>query len=236
MRCGDGYCDICCNDSVGGVWNLLGRRADTMILKYPKKGESIYDLNPVLRNHKDFVAIGEIKMRFVALFADKVDSPFRHKTGDSLSSAVAKTISEMWDGNLIKDEYIATVDLRDKGVVNAIKLYDELFNPEFTRKIVRRIENLHLLQDRQDEFLKHGETVKIDADNAIKYQAECSKMLKDNILRKLTEEIMYYNKLLSEQNVLPIEVLTRLEGNKQQEDKESKVVETADDVNVDELE
>ena len=61
-------------------------------------------------------------------------------------------------------------------------------------------------------------------------------MLKDNILRKLTEEIMYYNKLLSEQNVLPIEVLTRLEGNKQQEDKESKVVETADDVNVDELE
>ena len=44
-------------------------------------------------------------------------------------------------------------------------------------------------------------------------------MLKDNILRKLTEEIMYYNKLLSEQNVLPIEVLTRLEGNKQQEDK-----------------
>ena len=78
--------------------------------------------------------------------------------------------------------------------------------------------------------------MKIDADNAIKYQAECSKMLKDNILRKLTEEIMYYNKSLSEQNVLPIEVLTRLEGNKQQEDKESKVVETADDVNVDELE
>ena len=38
-------------------------------------------------------------------------------------------------------------------------------------------ENLHLLQDGQDEFLKHGETVKIDADNAIKYQAECSKML-----------------------------------------------------------
>ena len=46
----------------------------------------------------------------LALFADKVDSPFRHKTGDSLSSAVAKTISEMWDGKLIKDEYIATVD------------------------------------------------------------------------------------------------------------------------------
>ena len=34
-----------------------------MILKYPKKGESIYDLNLVLRNHKDFVAIGEIKMQ-----------------------------------------------------------------------------------------------------------------------------------------------------------------------------
>lgn len=204
-----------------------------MILKYPKRGESIYELNPVLNNHREFTVLGEIKMRFVALYADKVESPFRHKTGDSLSNAVARTIPEIWEGKLIKDEFIGTVELRDKGVIAAVKLYDESFNPEFTRKIVRRIENLHLLQDRQDEFLKHGETVKIDADNAIKYQAECSKMLKDNILRKLTEEIMYYNNLLSEQYVLPLEVLTRLEVNKEKETKDNTQVDTADDIDID---
>ena len=204
-----------------------------MILKYPQRGESIYELNPVLNNHREFTVLGEIKMRFVALYADKVESPFRHKTGDSLSNAVARTIPEIWEGKLIKDEFIGTVELRDKGVIAAVKLYDESFNPEFTRKIVRRIENLHLLQDRQDEFLKHGETVKIDADNAIKYQAECSKMLKDNILRKLTEEIMYYNNLLSEQYVLPLEVLTRLEVNKEKETKDNTQVDTADDIDID---
>lgn len=204
-----------------------------MILKYPKRGESIYELNPVLNNHREFTVLGEIKMRFVALYADKVESPFRHKTGDSLSNAVARTIPEIWEGKLIKDEFIGTVELRDRNVATAVKLYDDLFNPEFTRKIVRRIENLHLLQDRQDEFLKHGETVKIDADNAIKYQAECSKMLKDNILRKLTEEIMYYNNLLSEQYVLPLEVLTRLEVNKEKETKDNTQVDTADDIDID---
>ena len=204
-----------------------------MILKYPKRGESIYELNPVLNNHREFTVLGEIKMRFVALYADKVESPFRHKMGDSLSNAVARTIPEIWEGKLIKDEFIGTVELRDRNVATAVKLYDDLFNPEFTRKIVRRIENLHLLQDRQDEFLKHGETVKIDADNAIKYQAECSKMLKDNILRKLTEEIMYYNNLLSEQYVLPLEVLTRLEVNKEKETKDNTQVDTADDIDID---
>lgn len=207
-----------------------------MILRYPKRGESIYDLNPILGNYREFTVLGETKMRFVALYADKVSSPFRHKVGDSLSNAVAKAIPEIWEGKLIKDEFIGTVELRDKGVIAAVKLYDESFNPEFVRKIVRRIENLHLLQDRQDEFLKHGETVKIDADNAIKYQAECNKMLKEGTLRKLTEEIVYYNNVLSEHNVLPLEVLTRLEGNKEKETKDNTQVDTADDIDIDNVE
>lgn len=206
-----------------------------MILKYPKKGESIFTLNPILNNYREFTVLGEIKMRFVALYADKVESPFRHKSGESLSNSVAKAIPEIWDGKLIKDEYIGTVELRDKNVINAVKLYDESFNPEFTRRTIKRIENLHLLQDRQDDFLKHGETVKIDAENAIKYQAECSKMIKDGILRKTTEEIVFYNKLLSEHNVLPIEILSRLEGNNQQEAKDNQAVESADDINVDNI-
>ena len=204
-----------------------------MILKYPKRNESIYELNPVLGNYREFTVLGETKMRFVALYADKVSSPFRHKVGDSLSNAVAKAMPEIWEGKLIKDEFIGTVELRDRNVATAVKLYDDLFNPEFTRKIVRRIENLHFLQDRQDEFLKHGESVKIDADNAIKYQAECNKMLKDGTLRKLTEEIVYYNNVLSEHNALPLEVLTRLEGNKEKETKDNTQVDTADDIDID---
>ena len=93
-----------------------------MILKYPKRNESIYELNPVLNNHREFTVLGEIKMRFVALYADKVESPFRHKTGDSLSNAVARTIPEIWEGKLIKDEFIGTVELRDRncGYIHSI--------------------------------------------------------------------------------------------------------------------
>ena len=191
------------------------RRTFDMIIKYPKKGESIYELNPVLENIPELKNIGEIKMRFVALFTDKVDSPFRHKTGEQLANSVAKCIPEIWNDRRIKENYISMVELREGAIVKAIKAYDELFNPVAIRKIAKRIENLNSLSEAQDEFLNYKNNKTFSDDKKEKYHAECSKMIKDGILRKTTEEILYYERLLSEHNPIPLDVITRADNEKE---------------------
>ena len=62
-----------------------------------------------------------------------------------------------------------------------------------------------------------------------------SLLIKNGILRKTTEEIEYYHSKLSEHNVLPLEVLTRLDGNKEQEAKDNVVSDTADDIDIDKV-
>ena len=121
------------------VVNHFGKKQ--MILKSQEK-ESIYKINPLLDKHEVFKVIGEYKMRFVALAADKVESPFRHKKGEQLGNAVAKTIPELWEGKQIKKEYWDMCDFKDSKVNKALKLYDELFNPEMTKRHVKRIESL----------------------------------------------------------------------------------------------
>lgn len=199
-----------------------------MIIKYPHKNEKIFTLNPVLGNYAEFVAIGEIKMRFVCLVADKVDSPFLLKEGEQLYMSAAKAIPELWSGNVIKDEYINTIELRDKSVVKAIKKYDELFNPDISKRLNKRIDMLNKLSDQQDAILNYAENIKEDHKDYIKYQTESSNLIKNGILRKTTEEIEYYQKKLVEKNVLPIEFLARLEGNKEEETRTNNFYDTAD--------
>ena len=206
-----------------------------MILKYPKKNESIYKINPLLDNHEVFKVIGEYKMRFVALAADKVESPFRHKKGEQLGNAVAKTIPELWEGKQIKKEYWDMRDFKDSKVNKALKLYDELFNPEMTKRHVKRIESLEKLSDQQDTILNYADSIADDHKDYIKFQTESSNLIKNGILRKTTEEIEYYHSKLSEHNVLPLEVLTRLDGNKEQEAKDNVVSDTADDIDIDKV-
>ncbi len=207
-----------------------------MVIKYPQKNEDIFAINPILASRDEFVKLGQIKMRFVSLVADKVNSPFRHKTGELLCNAVAKCIPDMWSGKLLKDEYIKVVELKDPKVNNAILLYDELFNPNVTKKILKRIENLDALSDAQDDFLNYKNNKAFNDDKKEKYQAECSKMIKDGILRKTTEEILYYQNLLSEHNALPIEVITRMDMEREQEKKDSSNhTETADEIDIDKI-
>lgn len=206
-----------------------------MILKYPKKNESIFKLNPLLENHEIFKVIGEYKMRFVALAADKVESPFRHKTGEQLANAVAKTIPELWEGKQIKKEYWDMCDFKDSKVNKALKLYNDLFNPEMVKRHIKRIETLYKTSDQQDVVLSYSDTIKEDHPNYMKLQVESSNLIKNGILRRTTEEIEYYHAKLSEHNVLPLEVLTRLDGNKEQEAKDNVVSDTADGIDIDKL-
>lgn len=206
-----------------------------MVIRYPGPKEDIYTLNPILNTRNEFVSIGHIKMRFVALVADKVNSPFRHKTGEILCNAVAKCIPEMWSGKHLNGDYIKTVELKDLAVNKAIILYDELFNPNVCSKILKRIEKLNALSEAQDDFLDYKNNRSFSDDKKEKYHAECSKMIKDGVLRKTTEEIMYYQNLLSEHNVLPLEVITRMDIEQEKEKKDSNSGDTADDVDVDKI-
>lgn len=206
-----------------------------MVIRYPSPKEDIYTLNPILNTRNEFVSIGHIKMRFVALVADKVNSPFRHKTGEILCNAVAKCIPEMWSGKHLNGDYIKTVELKDLAVNKAIILYDELFNPNVCSKILKRIEKLNALSEAQDDFLDYKNNRSFSDDKKEKYHAECSKMIKDGVLRKTTEEIMYYQNLLSEHNVLPLEVITRMDIEQEKDKKDSNSGDTADDVDVDKI-
>jgi len=206
-----------------------------MVIRYPSPKEDIFTLNPVLTTRNEFVSIGSVKMRFVALVADKVNSPFRHKTGEILCNAVAKCIPEMWSGKHLHGDYIKTVELKDLAVNKAILLYDELFNPNVCSKILKRIEKLNALSEAQDDFLDYKNNRSFSDDKKEKYHAECSKMIKDGVLRKTTEEIIYYQNLLSEHNVLPLEVITRMDIEQEKEKKDSNSGDTADDVDVDKI-
>lgn len=206
-----------------------------MIIKYPHKNQKIFELNPVLNSYKEFVDIGEIKMRFVCLVADKVDSPFLLKEGERLYMAAAKAIPELWNGNALKSEYVNMVEMRDNAVKKAIIKYDEEFNPDISRRLRKRVEMLNNLSDQQNEILNYADKFDDSHKDYIKLQVESSNLIKNGILRKTTEEIEYYQKKLIEKNVLPIEILAKVEGNNEEDIKSNLQTETADDLDIDRI-
>lgn len=196
-----------------------------------KDGEkaNIFEINPWLKDVKEFSCLGDSRMRFVAIVADNT-GPARFLIGEERRHTAAVLAGYEVFGRLNKDgEYLKKG--KDLKVEEAILVYRKRFSPDDANLIADGYESWKIQYSTILRTIKYSESNTIsvkDANGELierektpeeneRIQNQCNRINKDKLDRNALESMMFYQEKMAIRDiVLPDSVQKKLVGKREQ--------------------